>query len=423
MKKASQARLAWVLFILIGSTWPWMAAGKDLLVTDFGALGDGRKVDTRPIQAALDAAGESGGGVVRIPAGTYLTGSLMMRSHVCLHLDEGATLTGTANAADYPLVTARWEGVDAPCHRALIWGDKVEDVSVEGAGVIIGNAAMGALRSPRGVPVVEFLHGHGIRVEGLTLQSTHMWTLHPEFCEDVTVKAVRFQTIGSNSDGIDPDSCHHVLIDGCIFSTGDDNIAIKSGKGVEGRRAGIPSEDIVITHCRFIKGYTSVALGSELSGGIRNVWIGDCEFGEGHAALELKSRAGRGGYAEQVWMTNVVVEREPLLEITANYSFNPDPQGIEGAEGYTRFRGIQVEGARVEGPYLMRIDGASKSVAEGVTLRNVTGQCRQSSRLSNVRGLNLEGVRVRVKSGPDYLTNNVEGNGIQNAAPLDRMRR
>ena len=394
------------------------AVAAPVSVRDFGAVVDGITLDTAALQKALDTVADHGGGEVRLPAGRYVSGSLVLKSHTTLHLDAGARLLGSSNRDDYPLVRARWEGIETDCHRALLSADHAEDIAVTGAGVIEGNPAVGRLRNPRGPTVIELIECGHIRIEGVTLKSTRMWTLHPAYCHDVRISGVTFETSGANSDGIDPDSCQRVVIDGCTFATGDDNIAIKSGKGREGVRIGRPSEDIVITNCTFIKGYTSIAFGSELSGGIRRVRISHCTFEQGRAALQLKSRPGRAGYLEDITAEHLVVGPEPLLEITGDYGFNPDAQGIPGPAGITRFSRIRIADVQMASTNLLSIIGPLDKPVDSVQISRVTGTCREGAVIQNARNVKLSDIRLEGITGPLYFTNNVDGSGLEGAVPL-----
>jgi len=387
-------------------------------VRDFGAVGDGKTLDTAAMQKALDMAANHGGGEVRVPVGRYVTGSLVMKSHTTLHLDAGASLLGSTNVEDYPIVRARWEGIETNCHRALISADHAKDIAITGPGVIEGNPVVQRIRNPRGSPVLEMIECDNVRVEGVTLKSTRMWTLHPAYCHDVRVSGVTFETSGANSDGIDPDSCKRVIIDGCTFSTSDDNIAIKSGKGQEGVRVGRPCEDILITNCTFIKGYTSIAFGSELSGGIRRVRISHCTFKQGRAALQLKSRPGRAGYLQDITADHLVVGPEPLLEIIGNYSFNPDPQGVPGTKGLTQFSHIRITDVSIASTNLLTVDCPNEMPVSGIQISRVSGICEKGSVIQNARKVMLTDIHLDGISGPSYFTNNVEGTGFEGAVPL-----
>ena len=387
-------------------------------VRDFGAVGDGKTTDTVAIQKALDTTAQNGGGEVRVPAGRYVSGSLVLKSHTTLHLEAGAVLLGSSNRNDYPIVRARWEGIETNCHRALISADQAENIAITGEGVIEGNPVVGRLRDPRGPAVVEMTECHDVRVEGITLKSFRMWTLHPTYCQDVRIAGVTFETEGANSDGIDVDSCQRVIIEGCTFTTGDDNIAIKSGKGQEGVKVGRPSEDITITNCTFIKGYVSIALGSELSGGIRRVQVSHCTFKRGLAALQLKSREGRAGYLEDITAEHLIVGPAPLLEITTNYRFNPDPQGVPGEAGLTQFRNIRISDVIIDSKNLLNIEGTKEKPVDGIQISRVTGTCKQGSVIQNATNVVFTDIRLNGLSGPQYFTNNVAGSGFENAVPL-----
>lgn len=398
------------------------ATSSQLSIRDFGAVGDSKTLDTAAIQKALDAAARDGRGEVRIPAGNYVTGSLVMKSGTTLHLEDGAILLGSSNATDYPIIRARWEGIETNCHRALISASHAKNIAITGGGVIEGNPAVGRLRDPRGPTVIEFIACNNVSVQGVKLKSTRMWTLHPVYCRDVRVSGVTFETTGANSDGIDPDSCKRVVIDGCTFSTGDDNIAIKSGKGREGVRIGRPCEDILITNCTFLKGYVNIAFGSELSGGIRRVHISHCTFKEGRAALQLKSREGRAGFLEDITAEHLVVGPAPLVEITTNYRYNPDPQGVAGVAGLTRFRNIKISDVRIDGKRLMSVEGTTEKPVEGLQISRVTGTVAEASVIQHAVSMSLKEIQLKGVSGPAYFTNNVTGMGLEGAAPLEKLQ-
>lgn len=391
---------------------------KRFSVRDFGATGDGKAVETAALQKALDAAGADGGGEVLLPAGDYVSGSLVMQARTTLRLEAGARLMGSSNRRDYPLVKVRWEGREAEGCQALLSAERASDIAITGAGSIEGEPTVSRLRDPRGPAVVEFTACDRVKVEGITLKSTRIWTLHPVFCRDVRIKGVTFDTKSGNGDGIDPDSCQRVLIEGCTFSTDDDCIAIKSGKGLEGLKVGRPCEDITITNCVFSKGYSCIAFGSELSAGIRRVRISDCTFKSAKvAALQFKARPGRGGYVEDVTAERLTVGGPALLELTGTYRYNPDPQGIPGVEGFTRFSNIRIVDVTVNTKNLMNIDCPVEKPAGGILISNVTGTCKQSSVIQNATNLVLSNIQLKGVSGPPYYTNNVTGTGLAGAKP------
>lgn len=380
---------------------------------DFGAAGDGMTLDTKAIQQAIDTCAAQGGGTVTLPPGTNLTGSIELKSHVTLNIPAGTELLGSSNTADYPLATARWEGMQKPAYLALIRADHTEDIAITGSGVIQGDLNIGKLRNPRGPTLIEPVECQNVRIDGPTLRGNRIWTLHPTYCENVTISHLTIQTTGGNSDGIDPDSCRHMIIDNCTFETGDDNIAIKSGKGQEGVRIGRPTEDLVIENCTFIKGYSSIAFGSELSGGISNVLIRHCTFKKGRVALYLKSRPGRAGYIKDVTVEDVETGPEPLLEIDTDYRSNPDSQGVPGPAGLTKFSDIKISNARINGKSAVKVTARPENPAENITLENITGACADPWIFRNARNVTLRNIHVTGFSQDFLSLTNATGTGLE----------
>jgi len=381
-------------------------------VKDFGAKGDGTTKDTAAIQKAIDACAQAGGGEVNFPAGTYLTAGLVLKSHVHLVVPQGTTIHGSSDIADYVLATARWEGMEKPAYLALIRADHAEDIAITGAGVIQGGSNIGKLRSPRGPTLIEPLECKNVRLDGLTLHGNGVWTVHPTFCQDVSITNLIIQTTGGNSDGIDPDSCANVTIDHCSFSCGDDDISLKSGKGQEGVKVGRPTEDVTITNCTFIKGHASVSFGSELSGGIRNVHVQHCVSQEVKAVLRFKSCPGRAGYVENVTADDLDAGSELLLEIQTDYKSNPDSQGVDGPAGLTKFQNITITNSKINGKKGVSIMATADNPADGISLSNITGTCTDPWIMSNVKNATLKNIHV-TGFKKDFLTlDNATGTGL-----------
>ena len=277
-----------------------------LNVRDLGATGDGKTKDTLAIQQALDRCNVLGGGEVRVPAGDYLTAALVLRSNTTLRLDEGASLMGSPDIADYPMTQVRWEGRWIKGYGAFISAQNADNITIIGKGKIIASpeikgrvvradgSPMVYTRPPAGAPrnpdgptnvarqdiirhpaLMEFTYCKNLLIQDVFTQGNDMWSTHPVYWENVTFKNV---IVHSGADGIDVDSCKHVVIDGCQFETRDDCISLKSGRGMEANLIAIPCEDVRISNCTFNDAvWACIGIGSETSGGIRNVLVEHCK--------------------------------------------------------------------------------------------------------------------------------------------------
>ena len=385
-------------------------------IRDHGAVGDGKTVDTTAIQKAIDACAAAGGGSVLVPSGTYRSGSVFLRSKITLQLDKGATLLGSTSVADYPMTKVRWEGQMREGHSALIHAANATQIAIAGQGKIEGGDPLTPNRNPRGPVLVEFLHCHDIRVEGVRLKNNGIWTLHPTFCTDIVVSGVSFETQGANSDGIDPDSCQRMRIEDCTFSTQDDCIAIKSGKGAEGRRMALPSEDIAIRNCVFRGGH-SIALGSECSGGIRNVRIEHCRLEEGmKCGVRLKTNVGRGGFIEDIAIRDMDCKLSPAItffELLMKVGYNRDPEPLPGLEGITRMGDIRIEDIRMQGGMVARVQGDADKPVKGLAINSISGRARRGLAISNANGVQLENLACEVEEGARVSITNVTGTGLE----------
>ena len=303
-------------------------------VRDYGATGDGATLDTRGIQSAINAAAQTGGGTAFVPAGKYVTGSIFLRDNITFHLDAGAILLGSENLADYPLVTMRWEGVTRETHAPLIGGDGLHHIAIIGRGTIDGRGAIWwqkhrakTLDAPR-PRLISFANSNNVLIEGVTLINSPAWTINPVRCENVTVDKVTINNPpdSPNTDGINPDSCRNVHISNCHVDVGDDCVTIKSGVETEKPELRAPCENITVTNCTMVHGHGGVVIGSEMSGGVRNVVISNCVFVGTDRGIRMKSRRGRGGFIEDVRVTNVVM-RDVLCPFTMNLYYHINARG------------------------------------------------------------------------------------------------
>lgn len=294
-------------------------------VRDYGAAGNGQTLDTQAIQAAIDACERQGGGTVFFPSGKYVSGSIFLRSHITLQLDAGAMLWGSEAPADYPIIDSRWEGIEQPTHAPLIAGCDLTNIAVIGRGIIDGRGApwwqcfqAGTLDYPR-PRLISFVNCKNVLIENITAVNSPSWTIHPIRCANVTVNQVTIinPADSPNTDGINPDSCSDVRISNCYVSVGDDCITIKSGSEAEDPDKRVPCTNVAITNCIMAHGHGGVVIGSETSGGVRNVAISNCVFIGTDRGIRLKSRRGRGGVVEDVRITNIVMT-DVLCPFTMN---------------------------------------------------------------------------------------------------------
>jgi polygalacturonase len=286
-------------------------------VLDNGAIRDGSAPSTASIQKTIDLCGHHGGGTVFIPAGTYVTGTIWMRSNITLHVESGAVLLGDTDIAAFPLWTTKWEGnAVASSHAPLIGGEGLTNIAVTGRGVIDGRGKMwwdafhqGKIRDIR-PHLIRFVDCRDVLIDGLHFINSPRWTLNPVACDNVTITRVTIRNPHNspNTDGINPDSCSNVQISNCHIDVGDDCIAIKSGSEEDGRPNPRPCHNITISNCTMLHGHGGVVIGSEMSGGVRNVAISNCVFCGTDRGIRLKSRRGRGNAVEDLRVDNIVMD-------------------------------------------------------------------------------------------------------------------
>jgi len=377
-------------------------------VTNYGAKPDGTTDCTEAFKKAIAECAAAGGGRVVAQGGVFLTGPIHLLSKVELRVDKGATLRFLPDRNRYlPVVRSRYEGTECMNYSPLIYAFEKEDVAVTGGGTLDGGAnsntwwnmakkgkktasqAGGLLGGPDlikmgndGVPVEQRIFGDkgnlrpnflvfyrckNILVEGVTIINSPMWEIHPVFSSNVTVRGVTISTHGPNNDGCDPDSSKGVLIENCIFDTGDDCIAIKSGKDGDGRRVNIPSEDIVIRNCQMKDGHGGVVIGSENAGGVRNVYAENCTLDSPNLlrALRIKSNALRGGFAEGIYMRDCKIGavKESILTIDLVY------EKVRSGPFKPVVRDVLMERVTAtRAPRVLSIEGIPESTISGIRL-------------------------------------------------------
>ena len=423
------AQVDGILARIVPPTFP----ARDFLVTAFGAKADGTTDCTDSLRKAIGACHDAGGGRVVVPAGRYLTGPIHLRSRVNLHLASGATLLFSTNPRFYlPAVFTRWEGVELMNYSPLIYAFEQRDIAITGSGTLDGQAAdenwwrwkggRGAAdgtqtaardrlmaMAAKGVPVAQRTFGEGdylrpnfiqpyrcqnVLIEGVTILRSPMWEIHPALCTNVTVRGVTITTHGPNNDGCDPESCRDVLIEKCTFDTGDDCIALKSGRNDDGRRLNVPVENVIVRDCVMKDGHGGVVIGSEISGGARNIFAERCRMDSPNLdrALRIKTNAVRGGLVEHVYMRDVTVGQVAEAVVTINFFYE---EADKGAFPPT-VRDIEVRNVTSQkSQYALLLRGFPNAQITDVRLVDCTfGNVGKPDLLEAVRGLVLKNVVV-----------------------------
>lgn len=366
--------------LLVSASDPWLKAdsilnnikepqfaNRSYLLTDYKGKEGSNFDNGKIINKLINQCSKRGGGRVVIPAGVFHTGPITLKSNVNLHLEEGAVLKFSNNPADYvPFVETRWEGMDVINYRPLIYANGATNIAVTGKGKLDGQATNETWWWMKGrtnygwdksmpsqyntgrpklmdwvdqnTPIKERvltqkdllrpqfispIHSSNILIEGVTIVDAPFWVIHPIFSNNIIVRDVTIVSHGPNNDGCNPESCTNVLIEGSTFDTGDDCIAIKSGRNNDGRNTPIPSENIIVRNCYMRDGHGGVVMGSEISAGVRNVFVENCKMDspELERVVRIKSNTVRGGFVDQLHLRNIEVGecKEAVFLIELDY--------------------------------------------------------------------------------------------------------
>lgn len=420
---------------------------REFAITRFGARANGASDATAAIAAAIAACHRAGGGRVLVPPGEFQTGPVVLLSNVELHLAAGSTLRFAPDPSRYPLVLTRYEGIELMNYSPLVRAYGESNIAITGQGTLDGGAdwqhwwnwagrrpgaAHGMERAPagpaasypprtqfadrirlgrmaeEGVPVARRVFGPGhylrpqfiqpyrcenVLIEGVRLRRSPMYHVHPVLCRNVIVRGLDVASDGPNTDGCDPESCDRVLIEDCRFATGDDCIAVKSGRNADGRRLHVPARDHLIRRCRMERGHGAVTIGSEISGGARAIFVEHCRIGPAvMTALRVKNNAMRGGRIENVQARALAVSRTAQAAVTIDFLYE------EGAAGpYTPVcRHVRVEGMRVEAcRRALELRGLPRAPIEDVALvRCRFDHAAEPDIIRDVRGFALRDVTI-----------------------------
>lgn len=385
----------------------------DYKITDYGASLDSTVKSTEAFKKAIEACHAEGGGRVIVPKGTFLTGPIHLKSNVNLHLEDGAKILFSRDVDDYkPLVFSRWEGMECMNYSPLIYAYEQENIAITGNGILDGNAnneywwpwkakteygwregmpnQLPAVKKLTQqvkdlVPANERIHGDGsylrppfiqpylsknILIADVKIINAPFWNINPVLCENVTVRNVKVVTHGPNNDGCDPESCKNVLITGCYFDTGDDCIAIKSGRNEDGRNIGRPAENHIIEDCEMKEGHGGVVIGSEISGGARNIFAQNIKMDSPNLdrVLRIKTSSLRGGVIENIYLRNIEVGTYKEAAIRFNMFYEKPGEHIPV------IRNITVENMNVKkgGKFGVLITAYEESPVENLRVINST---------------------------------------------------
>ncbi len=416
---------------------PPVFAEKVFDITKFGAIGNGKKDCSKAFKTAVERCNTSGGGTVLVPKGIFLTGAVYLKSNVNLYISKDAVVRFHTDPVKYlPLVYTRWEGVECMNYSPLIYAYDEENIAVTGDGVLDGQGSHDYWWSwkgkkeagwkpgepnqesarkklfemgENGIPVSERVFGEGsylrpnffapykcknVLIKGVTFKNSPMWFLNPVLCSNVSIIGVTVEGLGPNNDGCDPESCSDVLIKNCFFNTGDDCISIKSGRNADGRRVNTPCENIVIQDCIMKNGHGGVVIGSEMSGGVRNVYAENCKMDSPNLdrVLRIKTNATRGGIVENVFVRNIKVGQVAEAVVKIDFYYEEGDRG-----GFTPIvRNIEIENIECnKSQYGIWIRAYDRSPVTDILIQNCKfNNVAESNVIENVKNFSLINVTL-----------------------------
>jgi polygalacturonase len=438
-------------------------------ITNYGAVADGISLNTKSINAAIEDCNTKGGGEVIIPKGLWLTGPIVLKSNVNLHLEKNSVLQFTTDFNQYALVKGNWEGLPQMRNQSPVSANNVVNIAITGYGIIDGAGdawravkkekltesqwkkllASGGILSddkktwypseksfkgaqlknpgeitPDKTPeffesVKDFLRPNllvfenckRILLEGVTFQNSPAWCLHPLMCEDLTVRNVYAKNpwYAQNGDGIDVESCKNVIIENSTFDVGDDGICIKSGRDAEGRKRGMPTENLIVRNCTVYHAHGGFVIGSEMSGGARNLYVSDCTFIGTDIGLRFKTARGRGGVVEKIYVNNITMKDIAGQAILFDmYYAAQDPVPVAGEKREApkvEFKTVDETTPRFMDFHVSNIvcNGAEKAIfirglpemhVENVVFENITVQANKGIDMQEASAIQFKKVKI-----------------------------
>ena len=391
-------------------------------ITTLGAKGDGETLNTRIIQDAINAC--KPGDTVLIPAGTFTSGALFLKSDMTLQID--GTLKGSTNVSDYPIIPCRFEGFEMDCYASLLTlGNRdrtgpynITNVVITGTGTIdgsgraLGNAQKAKSGNRSRGRAICIMNAQNVTVRGITVSYGPAWTIHAIYSDRLLFDGLRLISKNPeyrihNGDGIDPDSCTHVTITNCYFHTGDDSIAIKSGKNLDGYTAAKPSAHILVANCIIDGSNGGIVIGSEMSGSVRHVLVTNCVIKNiGWEGLDIKSSAGRGGTVEDVTFSHITMNKV-RIGVRLSMAYNVNNDGTPAPVPPT-FRNIRAENITCTGGAgtAIQIVGLTNSPVSNVVFENCDLVSRNGVTVDHADGITFTNVTIRNSTGPKFTVMN-----------------
>jgi exo-poly-alpha-galacturonosidase len=421
------------------------------VITDSGAVGDGKSVNTKAIQAAIEKCAGAGGGVLVVPKGIFLSGAIFLKQGVNLLVEKDGVLKGTTNIDDYPQIQTRWEGTEEQWTSAFVNAEGLTNLEISGEGTIDGSGEEWLQQNPnrrpqaaaagdaagasanagpdtgqpanaapipvasagprRGRPrLIGIQNSTHVRIAGLNLHNQAVWCLFILYSEDVTAEDLHITAEHNipSSDGIDIDSSKHVHVNRVFIDVNDDCISIKSGKDADGLRVNRPAEDILIENSHFAYGHGGVAMGSETSGGIRNVEVRDSIVDSGNwAPIRFKTQPSRGGVVENITYRNLKLhETKQAFEFSLEWRMVPPI--APPAKVLPVVRNVKIINVSGDVQSVGTIHGLAGSPIRGITFENCKITAQKGFKLDHARDVDLKGLTLDVKEGEPITETDVE---------------
>ncbi len=448
-------------------------------ITDYGAIGDGQTLNSKAFADAITAVSEKGGGRVVIPRGIWLTGPIILKSNINIHAEAGALVIFSTNKELYPLIETTYEGLNTVRCLSPISGRELENIAFTGEGIFDGSGdawrhvkrfkmtdsqwkklvASGGVLNEKGNtwypsegfkkgaessniedyevikdflrPVmVSLIKCKNILLDGPVFQNSPAWCIHSLMCENLTVRNVdvRNPWYSQNGDGIDIESCKNSVVYNCTFDVGDDAICIKSGKDKEGRDRGIPTENIIVKNCVVYHGHGGVTIGSEMSGGVKNMHVSDCTFIGTDVGLRFKSTRGRGGVVEKIYISNIDMINVPTNAISFNLYYgglsvsemlaqNGDNKELEipaASEETPQFKDISIRNVTCKGAFqAIYLQGLPEMNLENIYMENLTMEAENGLLCMDATGVTIKGLHLKTTNYPALTFHNAKNVSVE----------